>query len=155
MDDSGNILVKRIAKSNVYVVRNPSEENAISSEILKLPNGSLEPEKPVKLFDMKKFQQNVSREMRRAYPDRRKLECQCISAIAFVRSEQDPLDSPCWIMLINIVAMDMLKSKMPPSNYNTVFQNSPKMFHLNFTIFQKLAKLTIFGIFNELLSTHM
>ena len=116
MDDSGNILVKRIAKSNVYVVRNPSEENAISSEILKLPNGSLEPEKPVKLFDMKKFQQNVSREMRRAYPDRRKLECQCISAIAFVRSEQDPLDSPCWIMLINIVAMDMLKSKMPPSN---------------------------------------
>eukprot|EP00093_Oithona_nana_P002349 02349.XXX_57302_29231_1 [CDS] Oithona nana genome sequencing. len=114
MDDSGNILVKRIAKSNVYVVRNPSEENAIASEILKLPNGSLEPEKPVKLFDMKKFQQNVSREMRRAYPDRRKLECQCISAIAFVRSEQDPLDSPCWIMLINIVAMDMLKSKMPP-----------------------------------------
>ena len=136
MDDSGNILVKRIAKSNVYVVRNPSEENAISSEILKLPNGSLEPEKPVKLFDMKKFQQNVSREMRRAYPDRRKLECQCISAIAFVRSEQDPLDSPCWIMLINIVAMDMLKSKMPPSNYITVFQKSPKMSHLNFTIFR-------------------
>ena len=115
MDDSGNILVKRIAKSNVYV-KIASEENAISSDILKLPNGSLEPEKPVKLFDMKKFQQNVSREMRRAYPDRRKLECQCISAIAFVRNEQDVLESPCWIMLINIVAMDMLKSKMPPSN---------------------------------------
>lgn len=113
MDDSGNILVKRIAKSNVYV-KCATEENAISSDILKLPNGSLEPEKPVKLFDMKKFQQNVSREMRRAYPDRRKLECQCISAIAFVRNEQDILESPCWIMLINIVAMDMLKSKMPP-----------------------------------------
>jgi len=114
MDDSGNILVKRIAKSNVYV-KMTSEENAISSDILKLPaNGCLEAEKPVKLFDMKKFQQNVSREMRRAYPDRRKLECQCISAIAFVRNEADILDSPCWIMLINIVAMDMLKSKMPP-----------------------------------------
>lgn len=113
MDDSGNILVKRIAKSQV-IVKQTSEENAISSDILKLPNGSLEAEKPVKLFDMKKFQQNVSREMRRAYPDRRKLECQCISAIAFVRNESDILDSPCWIMLINIVAMDMLKSKMPP-----------------------------------------
>lgn len=113
MDDSGNILVKRIAKSNVYV-KITTEENAIASDILKLPNGGLEPEKPVKLFDMKKFQQNVSREMRRAYPDRRKLECQCISAIAFVRNEADILDSPCWIMLINIVAMDMLKSKMPP-----------------------------------------
>ena len=120
MDDSGNILVKRIAKSNVYV-KIASEENAIASDILKLPNGSLEPEKPVKLFDMKKFQQNVSREMRRAYPDRRKLECQCISAIAFVRNEQDILDSPCWIMLINIVAMDMLKSKMPPSNLTLKF----------------------------------
>ena len=148
MDDSGNILVKRIAKSNVYVVRNPSEENAISSEILKLPNGSLEPEKPVKLFDMKKFQQNVSREMRRAYPDRRKLECQCISAIAFVRSEQDPLDSPCWIMLINIVAMDMLKSKMPPSNYITVFQNSPKMSHT--TLRAKRAKFTFFMNFSKI-----
>ena len=114
MDDSGNILVKRIAKSNVYV-KLTSEENAIASDILKLPNGQLESEKPVKLFDMKKFQQNVSREMRRAYPDRRKLECQCISAIAFVRNENDILDCPCWIMLINIVAMDMLKSKMPPS----------------------------------------
>ena len=116
MDDSGNILVKRIAKSNVYV-KLTSEENAIASDILKLPNGCLESEKPVKLFDMKKFQQNVSREMRRAYPDRRKLECQCISAIAFVRNENDILDCPCWIMLINIVAMDMLKSKMPPSKY--------------------------------------
>jgi len=113
MDDSGNILVKRIAKANIYV-KMTSEDNAISSEILKLPNGGLEAEKPVKLFDMKKFQQNVSREMKRSYPDRRKLECQCISAIAFVRNEQEILDSPCWIMLINIVAMDMLKSKMPP-----------------------------------------
>ena len=60
MDDSGNILVKRIAKSNVYV-KLTSEENAIASDILKLPNGQLESEKPVKLFDMKKFQQNVSR----------------------------------------------------------------------------------------------
>ena len=33
-------------------------------------------DKPVKLFDMKKFQQNVARELKRAYTDRRKLECQ-------------------------------------------------------------------------------
>ena len=130
MDDSGNILVKRIAKEKVYV-KQTSEENAIATDILKLPNGSLEAEKPVKLFDMKKFQQNVSREMRRAYPDRRKLECQCISAIAFVRNEQDILDSPCWIMLINIVAMDMLKSKMPsPPSQNVKNSAQSKAFRL-------------------------
>ena len=57
MDDSGNILIKRIAKSNVYVKTASPDDNAVSSDILKLPNSALEPEKPVKLFDMKKFQQ--------------------------------------------------------------------------------------------------
>jgi len=113
MDDSGNILIKRIAKANVFV-KIPDGENAVSNEIVKLPTGSLELDKPVKLFDMKKFQQNVARELKRAYPDRRKLECQCISAVAFVKHETDILEQPCWVMLINIVAMDMLKSKIPP-----------------------------------------
>ena len=39
---------------------------------------------------------------------------QCISAVAFVKNETDILEQPCWVMLINIVAMDMLKSKIPP-----------------------------------------
>jgi hypothetical protein len=38
----------------------------------------------------------------------------CICSIAFVKNEAEVLDSPCWIMLINIVAMDMLKLKIPP-----------------------------------------
>eukprot|EP00095_Tigriopus_kingsejongensis_P004392 maker-scaffold93_size381549-snap-gene-0.14 protein:Tk04392 transcript:maker-scaffold93_size381549-snap-gene-0.14-mRNA-1 annotation:"AGAP007416-PA" len=120
MDDSGNILIKRISKSSVFIksTLNSPEETAISNDILKLPNCGLEAEKPVKLFDMKKFQQNVSREMKRGYPDRRKLECQCISAVAFVKNEPEILEAPCWIMLINVVAMDMLKSKMPPDIRN-------------------------------------
>lgn len=72
------------------------------------------------LFDMKKFQQNVSRELRRAYPDRRRLECQCLSAISFVKNEPDMLDSPIWVLIINVVAMDMLKSKLPPSKLFSV-----------------------------------
>jgi len=113
MDDSGNILIKRIAKANVYV-KTPTDENAVSNEILKVAGGALELDKPVKLFDMKKFQQNVARELKRAYPDRRKLECQCISSVAFVKNETEILEQPCWVMLINVVAMDMLKSKIPP-----------------------------------------
>ena len=45
-------------------------------EVLKLPNGMLEFEIPVTLFDMKKFQQNISRELRKEYPERQKLERQ-------------------------------------------------------------------------------
>lgn len=112
MDDSGNILVKRLSRSNIYV-KNTMEENAVSNDILKLPNGVLEFEKPFKLFDMKKFQQNVNRELKRQYPERLKLETQCISTIALVKNEQEVLDCPIWIMLINVVALEMLKAKLP------------------------------------------
>lgn len=74
------------------------------------------------LFDMKKFQSNVSRELRRSYPDRKKLEAQCLSAIAFVKSEADVLDCPIWVLIINVVAMDMLKSKLPPGNIMKWFE---------------------------------
>ena len=98
MDDYGNILIKRLAaKSNIYVKTHSTnpDETSISNDVLKLPNGCLEAEKPVKLFDMKKFQLNVSRELKRGYPDRRRLESQCISVIAFVKNEPEMLDSPC------------------------------------------------------------
>ena len=70
MDDLGNILIKRLTKSPVYAV-NTAEENSLDQEIIKLQNGMLEYEKPFKLFDMKKFQQNVNRELKRQYPERR------------------------------------------------------------------------------------
>lgn len=121
MDDAGNILIKRISKCNVYIKNTgQDDENAIGNEILKLPNNALDPEKPVKLFDMKKFQSNVNRELRRAYPDRRRLECQCLSAIAFVKNESELLECPIWVLIINVVAMDMLKSKLPPGEYLVV-----------------------------------
>lgn len=52
--------------------------------------------------------------MSRSYPDRRRLETQCMSALAFVKSENDIIDCPIWVLIINVVAMDMLKSKLPP-----------------------------------------
>ena len=68
----------------------------------------------MKIFDMKKFQSNVNRELSRSYPDRRRLETQCMSVLAFVKAENDVLDCPIWVLIINVVAMDMLKSKLPP-----------------------------------------
>jgi hypothetical protein len=50
MDEGGNILIKRIAKSNVYV-KQTLEESAVGSEVLKLPQGALEMDKPVKVSD--------------------------------------------------------------------------------------------------------
>lgn len=130
MDDAGNILIRRYSKSNVYVkstASQPNEETAIGADILKLPGQAIESEKIVKLFDMKKFQSNVNRELRRAYPDRRRLETQCLSAIAFVKSENDILDCPMWVLIINVVAMDMLKSKLPPVHRPVDIKNRPRI----------------------------
>ena len=69
---------------------------------------------------MKKFQQNMNRELKRPFPDRHKLESQCISAISFGASTVDGknngnvLNLPIWIMAINVVAMEMLRTKLPP-----------------------------------------
>lgn len=113
MDSAGNIMVKRVSKSNVYVKEIKTEENSIASDII-IAGGLLEIEKPVKLFDMKKFSMNVNRELKKAYPDRRKLESQCISAISFVKDCPELIDCSCWVMIINIVALDMLRSEFPP-----------------------------------------
>lgn len=80
---------------------------------------------------MKKFQSNVNRELSRAYPDRRRLETQCLSIISFVKSENEILECPIWVMIVNVVAMDMLKSKLPPGKDH--FRLLCKLFkHKNF-----------------------
>ena len=49
---------------------------------------------------------------------------QCISTIAFVKNEGEVLDSPIWIMLINIVALEMLGAKMPKPTGESRYFNS-------------------------------
>lgn len=130
MDDEGNILIRRYSKANVYVkstANAPNEETSIGAEVLKLHNHALESEKIVKLFDMKKFESNINRELRRAYPDRRRLETQCLSVLSFTKTENEILDCPIWVLIINVVAMDMLKSKLPQGIFICFCLNSTKM----------------------------
>ena len=69
MDESGNILLKRLSSSQVYVKNNP-DESAVSNDAIKLQQGLVDVEKPLRVFDMRKFQQNVNRELRRTNPGR-------------------------------------------------------------------------------------
>lgn len=49
MDEQGNILIKRLCKSNVYVKPTNQEDNAIGPEIVRNSQGALELEKPGKV----------------------------------------------------------------------------------------------------------
>ena len=117
MDDSGNILIKRNSTGCPVFARgwnwpNDEQQSALTMDIVKA-GGLITQDRPTKLFDMKRFTQNIERELRSAYPDRRKLENQCISLLLFAKSEhgpgQDLLDLPLYVMIVNIVAIDMLR----------------------------------------------
>ena len=48
----------------------------------------------------------------------RRLESQCISLVSFGNRSGDILDCPIWVLIVNVVAMEMLRSKISPSEYN-------------------------------------
>lgn len=73
---------------------------------------ALEYNRAFKIFDMNKFKGILERESRRPCPNRRRLQSQCISVISFVVDDQKMLNLPSWIMIINIVAIELLKSEI-------------------------------------------
>uniref|UniRef100_A0A1A9W6Y2 MH2 domain-containing protein n=1 Tax=Glossina brevipalpis TaxID=37001 RepID=A0A1A9W6Y2_9MUSC len=114
MDDIGNIYVKRYGKSAVYAhnTSNSNEETVLGADILQIPNMTLAPGTSAKLFDMRKFTTNINREYARAYPESKRLERQCLSAISLVKTNNNLINCPLWILVINVVAMDMLKNRL-------------------------------------------
>lgn len=53
MDEAGNVLIRRYSKCNVYIKStspNMAEETSTGSDILKLPNNSLENDKIFKVI---------------------------------------------------------------------------------------------------------
>ena len=75
LTENGDILVKRVGRSNVFV-QNMLTESAASNDVLKLRFGLLQQDRAMKLFDIKKFKQNMNREMKRVHPDYNKIESQ-------------------------------------------------------------------------------
>ena len=118
MDEKGNILIKKVGRSNVYVKNirvqgMNSQTSCVGKEIVEA-KGRLEYNKAMKLFDISIFKNNIAQELRETYPERRKLEAQCISCITFVKDVNELLDNCSWIMIINIVALELLKSRLSP-----------------------------------------
>eukprot|EP00092_Neocalanus_flemingeri_P107170 GFUD01137550.1.p2 GENE.GFUD01137550.1~~GFUD01137550.1.p2 ORF type:complete len:184 (+),score=76.90 GFUD01137550.1:36-554(+) len=100
-------MVKRISKGRIVCRRSTDHCETNNAKMLEL-----EIDKPLKLFDMGKFQHTISREMRRDKPDWGKVRQQAISSLAFVQGCPEVLDQPVWIMVINIVALDLLRSRL-------------------------------------------
>ncbi|VDO98994.1 unnamed protein product [Soboliphyme baturini] len=72
----------------------------------------LEVHQAVKVFDMRAFKSAVEYEFQQPYPDRKKLLFKSVLRISLVKKEPHPLKTPCWLFVINLVALEVLNSKL-------------------------------------------
>ncbi|GAU88409.1 hypothetical protein RvY_01117 [Ramazzottius varieornatus] len=120
LDQEGNLFIKKLTEADVCVREYSVSDSCLSEDVQKA-QGQLETGKPAKVFDMKRFIQNIAHELKGPYLNRRKLELQCFTSIFFGQNDtEDILDAPCWVMVINIVALDMLRSQLPEAVYAMV-----------------------------------
>ena len=121
MDDDGNVLVKRTGKTEVSILDAVDTGDRRQADRLGKSQGHLlETDKTVALFDMSKFQRSLAESFRfgKKSRDKREMELHCVSTVVFVPSslgQPSPhvlLEQPCWIIVINMVTLDLLRSSM-------------------------------------------
>ena len=127
LTQNGDILIKRDDNLNMFAFRSKHSQHSTSDIILKQPYGLLQKDKTYKLFDMKKFQEHLSQELLTENPDWSELEKQVyfhlqiqmadfanfkqtVSIFTFAKFTEDVLEAPVWIVLINVVALHVIKT---------------------------------------------
>ena len=99
MDNGGNILI------------NKHDHKLISCQRLEDDSPKLVEEHKIKIFDMKQFQMLIKKEMRKPHPNLNDIRDKVVTNVMFSDPEADNMEHPLWIMIINIVALDLLNSR--------------------------------------------
>lgn len=129
IDNQGNILIRKVGaqagaqsggQCSIWIKDWPTNlaGSAKSSGVENCTMRELEKSDiSYKLFDMRKFRLQL--EKRNLDNDNNFMDWRrCVSVISFVRTQLDDkgtsklLEDPCWLMIINIIAIDMLKSSI-------------------------------------------
>uniref|UniRef100_A0AC34QII6 MH2 domain-containing protein n=1 Tax=Panagrolaimus sp. JU765 TaxID=591449 RepID=A0AC34QII6_9BILA len=125
MDNQGNIKAMARGSTPIFVQGwKDSKSHCISDKVIKchgkLMNKSAtsalsDEDRVVKIFDMRRFKQCVERDPYESENDAKNLLLKTCVRIALVKDggPADPMKTPCWFMIINLVALDMLKTKLP------------------------------------------
>ncbi len=61
---------------------------------------------------MKVFKSQIERELHDPYPNRKELLFKTCIRMSLVKDENQSLKTPCWFMIVNLVALDMLNTKV-------------------------------------------
>ena len=105
MDNGGNMIVNKLTNKSIIYSAIPNEDSIL-----------LEDGKSSKIFDMKKFQVHMKKEKKKEMPDWKGLRREVLTTLSLGEYRDDPLEQPLWLMIINIVAFDLLRSKIRAYN---------------------------------------
>ncbi|XP_014671956.1 PREDICTED: uncharacterized protein LOC106812265 [Priapulus caudatus] len=113
VDKDGSIMCKRMEGSQKVIVKGiESPDKCSYSQSVYDMEGVLEVDKPAKIFDMKEFKRKVDDELSQPYHNKKKLQFLCFVSISFVVDTKTPLKTPCWLLILNISALDYLNDIM-------------------------------------------
>lgn len=113
MDSNGNLLVKRLSSGDVFLFE--CTDSGIQ----------LEAKQSALLFDMKRFQSDLYREVRSTNPNTRILQQRCFCFLAFGSRATELLNTPLWLIVINLVALEMLLKTLPCKLLDDHFYSLP------------------------------
>ena len=105
MDGAGNLLVKRLAKGDVFVMKSRVGQDQAQRT-------ALEPRASSVLFDMAAFQSALLRTIKTG-SSAQALQSRCFSFLAFGATAAELLNTPVWVIVINLVALEMVLKVMP------------------------------------------
>ena len=139
MDSEGFVDVRRTGKTEVNVM----SALAATSHTTRL--GTMGRRKPVEgpqvleadqsllMFDMAKLKRNVADSFMyhgTGNRNKRELELECVTTLSFVKNNESILEQPCWIILINLVSLDFLRtslSQQPGGNISQLKNSITKL----------------------------
>ena len=78
LSQNGDVLIKRDDDINIFVNKNKEIKGSVSPVIMKSPYGLIQQDKTYKLFDMNRFQENLSQEILSENPSWSNLEKQVL-----------------------------------------------------------------------------
>ena len=118
MDSEGFVEVTRTGRTEVSVQSALSLQRPTSHPHSTLPRrrpGRLSEDQSLLMFDMTKLKRNMADSFMyhgAASRNRRELELECVTTLSFVRQSENILDQPCWLILINLVSLDFLRTSL-------------------------------------------
>ena len=119
-DEDGNILLQMLERRRVFVtdISHVSSSMYAAHETEK-GKTKLMKDSTNKIFDMRKFVMRLNNELMRSSVGVQHLENSCFTAIAFSsKLSLEIIDTPVWIMIINVIAMEMLHRNLQLSECN-------------------------------------